>query len=117
MTSIVFTNETETLYATLDDTVYAREFAAMLPLTVNISDYHGIEKVADLPRKLDTSAAPDSYESKVGDITSYAPWVNLALFYQTFSNSRGLVRLGEFEEAARSGLNTLNGPVRIDLAS
>ncbi|WP_135502244.1 cyclophilin-like fold protein [Roseovarius aestuariivivens] len=70
----------ETLTATLDATHVAQDFAALLPLDLTLSDYHGIEKVADLPRALDTTGAPDSYEPKAGDITLYVPWGNLAIF-------------------------------------
>lgn len=115
MTTIVFITEAQTLHATLDDTPYAREFAAMLPLEMTFSDYHGVEKVADLPNKLDTSAAPASYEPKIGDITTYVPWGNLALFYQPFANSRGLVRLGEFDEGSKSNMGYLNGRVRVEV--
>ena len=83
--------------ATLDDSAAARDFASMLPLTLTLSDYHGIEKVADLGRRLDASDAPPSYEPSAGDITQYAPWKNLAIFTAPFSDSRGLVRLGQFD--------------------
>ncbi|MBK1637198.1 hypothetical protein CKO19_15860 [Rhodovulum adriaticum] len=89
----------ESLPATLDDTAAGRDFAAMLPLELTLSDYHGIEKVADLPRALDTSGAPISYKPRTGDITLYAPWGNLAIFLKPFQSSRGLVRLGEFDGA------------------
>lgn len=87
----------ETLPATLDDTKVARDFAALLPLELSLRDYHGIEKIADLPRKLDTSNAPESYSPRAGDITYYAPWGNLAIFYRPFTTSSGLVRLGAFD--------------------
>ena len=38
-----------------------------------------------------------SYEPRAGDITQYAPWKNLAIFVAPFSNSPGLVRLGQFD--------------------
>lgn len=85
------------LAATLDATPAARDFAAMLPLTLTLSDYHGIEKVADLGRRLDSTGMPGSYTPKAGDITQYAPWQNLALFLKPFQNSAGLVRLGQFD--------------------
>lgn len=72
---------------------------AMLPLDLVLSDYHGIEKVADLGRRLDASDALPSYEPKAGDITQYAPRKNLANFTAPFSDSRGLVRLGQFDGA------------------
>lgn len=85
------------LSATLDDTAVARDFASLLPLDLKLSDYHGIEKVAALPRTLDTSHAPPSYTPAAGDITLYAPWGNLAIFYKPFRNAPGLVRLGAFD--------------------
>ena len=74
MTKITVTVGETQLQATLDDTPAGRDFAAMLPLELRLSDYHGIEKVADLPRKLDTTDAPARYAAKAGDITLYAPW-------------------------------------------
>lgn len=97
MTRIIFRVGQDTLAATLDDTPAARDFAAMLPLTMTLSDYHGSEKVGDLGRTLDSAGMPPSYEPKAGDITQYAPWKNLAIFVAPFSNSRGLVRLGQFD--------------------
>lgn len=94
---ITFTMDDTVLAATLDDTPAARDFAAMLPLSLTLSDYHGVEKVADLGRRLDSSGMPDSYAPKAGDITQYAPWSNLALFLKSFQDSRGLVRLGQFD--------------------
>lgn len=45
--------------ATLNDSAAARDFAAQLPLTLNLTDFHQAEKIADLPRRLSTSGAPD----------------------------------------------------------
>ena len=87
----------ETLSATLDDTPAGRDFAALLPLELMLSDYNATEKVADLPRKLDTRDAPASYTPKTGDVTYYAPWGNLAIFYKPFRTSNGLIRLGAFD--------------------
>jgi len=106
----------QTLMATLDDTRVARDFAALLPLEVTLSDYHATEKVADLPRKLDTTGAPASYAPQPGDITHYAPWGNLAIFYKPFQVSRGLVRLGEFDGSVQPLLRDTDIPVRIELA-
>jgi hypothetical protein len=104
------------LPATLDDTTAGRDFAAMLPLDLSLRDYHGIEKVADLPRKLDTSDAPPSYKPETGDITLYAPWGNLAIFYKPFQESRGLVRLGAFDGPIDALLQDGAFPARIEMA-
>lgn len=87
----------QTLTATLEDTPAGRDFAALLPLELSLSDYNATEKVADLPRKLDTTGAPSSYAPKAGDITYYAPWGNLAIFYKDFGHSAGLIKLGRIE--------------------
>lgn len=97
VTRIQFITGGNVLTATLDNTAVAQEFAKLLPLDLTLTDYHGIEKIADLPRKLDTSAAPASYAPEAGDIALYAPWGNLAIFYKPFRESPGLVRLGEFD--------------------
>lgn len=86
------------LGATLEDSAASRDFAALLPLDLTLSDYHGIEKIADLPTRLSTDGAPAGVDPEVGDITYYAPWGNLALFYRGFGYSRGLVRLGRIEQ-------------------
>lgn len=116
MTRIIFKIGQETLSATLDDTAAARDFASMLPLTITLSDYHGIEKVGDLGRELDSAGMPPSYEPKAGDITQYAPWKNLAIFVAPFSNSRGLVRLGQFDGDISPLEGTDDVTVSIELA-
>ncbi|MAJ65235.1 MAG: hypothetical protein CL558_04650 [Alphaproteobacteria bacterium] len=97
MTRIKFIIGTDELYATLDDTASGRDFAKLLPLELTLSDYHGIEKIADLPRRLDITGAPASFAASPGDITLYAPWGNLAIFYKSFPATSGLIRLGAFD--------------------
>ena len=87
----------ETLSATLDETPAGRDFAGLLPSELSLGDYHPTEKIADLPRKLDTRGAPTGYTPKAGDITYYAPCGNPAIFYKPFRASSGLVRLGAFD--------------------
>ncbi|MEU0116735.1 cyclophilin-like fold protein [Streptomyces bobili] len=68
--------------ATLNDSPAARDFAELLPLTRDLEDFHQTERIADLPRRLTTSGAPEPAAPKPGDLTYYAPWGNLALFYR-----------------------------------
>lgn len=90
--------------ATLEDTPAARDFAALLPLTLTLNDYASTEKISDLPKRLSQKNAPDGYDPSVGDITYYAPWGNLAIFYRDFSYARGLIKLGTIHD----GLEALN---------
>lgn len=116
MTKIQFTFGAEVLTATLDDTPAGRDFAALLPLDLDLTDYHGIEKIADLPRKLDTTDAPRAYKPETGDITLYAPWGNLAIFYKPFQKSNGLVRLGAFDDSLAPLVDAGETSVRIEIA-
>ncbi|MGY0488229.1 cyclophilin-like fold protein [Streptomyces sp. WG-D5] len=68
--------------ANLNDSPAARDLAELLPLTIELKDFHGTERVGDPPRKLDTSGAPEPVAAKPGDLAYYAPWGNLALFYR-----------------------------------
>lgn len=87
----------------IDDSPAARDFLAQLPVKMTLKDYNGTEKIAYLPRKLSARGAPAGVEPCVGDVTYYAPWGNLAIFYKPFGYSEGLVTLGRIE----SGLDAL----------
>jgi len=88
----------------LDTSPSAADFASLLPMTLHFQDYEATEKIADLPRKLSTEGAPISYTPSSGDICFYAPWGNIAFFYQDGASSDGLVRLGRLQ----SGLDRLS---------
>jgi hypothetical protein len=94
----------KTITASLNDNATARDFLALLPLTLTLEDYAATEKIAYLPRKLSTAGAPAGFDPSIGDITYYAPWGNLAIFYQDFGYSEGLVNLGRID----SGIEALN---------
>lgn len=75
----------------------ASDFLALLPLSLTLADYAGTEKISDLPKRLSTSDAPVGYNPCVGELTYYAPWGNLAIFYKGFVYSSGLVALGKIQ--------------------
>lgn len=85
------------LLATLDDTEAARDFLSLLPLELTLSDYAATEKVATLPRAINVEHAPAGAAAEPGDLSYYAPWGNLAIFYEPFRHSSGLVRLGRID--------------------
>jgi len=87
----------QTLTATLEDNPTARDFASLLPLTMDLTDYNQTEKIYTLSRKLTTEGAPASIDPEIGDLTYYAPWGNLAIFYKDFRTSSGLIRIGKIE--------------------
>jgi len=40
---------------------------------------------------------PAGVKPTVGDISYYAPWGNIAIFYKDFSYSEGLVKIGHID--------------------
>lgn len=80
----------------LEDNPTTQSLLAQLPITVSFSDYAGNEKVTSFPKRLSRENAPKGYQAQVGDVTSYGPWGNLAIFYQDFPYSNGLIYIGKF---------------------
>jgi hypothetical protein len=97
--------DNKTLTATLADNTTSRDFVSLLPLTLMLKDYASTEKISYLPRKLSTKGAPPGCDPDVGDITYYAPWGNLAIFYRDFGYSDGLIKFGKLDGNA-GALNT-----------
>ena len=106
----------KTATAILYDNPTSKDFASLLPITLELEDYNNTEKIGTLSKKLSTQNAPAGFDPSVGDITYYAPWGNFALFYKDFSYSGGLISLGKITsgiEAFQTG-NSLT--VTIELA-
>lgn len=98
--------------ATLNDSPTARDLGSLLPLTLDLKDFHGTERIADPPRKLTTENAPEPQAPKTGDLTYYAPWGNLAIFYKDGpSASEDLLVLGHIDADA----DQLTGADRITI--
>ena len=94
--------------ATLADNACAHSLYAQLPVTAGISDPAATEKILYLPKKLNVAGAPPRYAAQKGDLTYYAPWGNLAMFYKgegKGGGDAGLVYLGQIGE----GLEQLAG--------
>ncbi|MGZ8251539.1 MAG: cyclophilin-like fold protein [Methylophilaceae bacterium] len=89
----------EAVMATLDNSPAVLDLLKQLPLTLEFSDHAGTEKIAYPPHKLATSGVAKGYAGKAGDITYYAPWGNLAIFYRNsdVGTANGLVYLGKLD--------------------
>jgi hypothetical protein len=92
----------ELVTATLMDNATARDFLALLPVTLTLEDHAGTEKISYLPRKLSTADAPAGSDPSLGDIAYYAPWGNLAILYKDFRYSSGLVLLGRVDSSVEA---------------
>ncbi len=113
MTTIRITIDDRHITAIIDDNPATREFLSWLPLTLTLEDFNNTEKVSDLPGTLPTERAPGGIDPEVGDITYYAPWGNLAIFYRDFGYSKGLVRLGRIDSGIE--LMAQPGPVQVTI--
>ncbi len=82
----------------LEDNSATKDLLGRLPLMLQFENYNDTEKIAYLDTQLDTSDAPDKCTPKSGDLAYYAPWGNLAFFYQDFRESPELVPLGKIIE-------------------
>ena len=91
------TIDNEVYFSTLENNNTAKDFLGLLPLSVELNDYNNTEKITEkLPKKL--GASDDKFTPKIGDITYYSPWGNLAIFYRDFRPSSGLYKIAHFDD-------------------
>ncbi|AQV99142.1 hypothetical protein BJN34_35270 (plasmid) [Cupriavidus necator] len=99
--------------AALYDNASAKDFAALLPLSLTLTNYAQIERIAYLPRRLHPEGIATGVPVTTGDIAYYSPWGNLAVFVESgdAEYSGGLVQLGRLE----TGLPLLQrpGPLKV----
>lgn len=98
----------------LNDSAAANSLYRQLPLTVQIEDYAGSEKIFYPPEKLDISNTPLA-QGPAGTLAYYEPWGDVAFFYTACQGASGLYELGEAVSGAEQ-IPTLSGEVRITAA-
>lgn len=99
-TKIKLTFEGNEIYALINNSKAGNDFLSLLPLNVKAEDFNSTEKIFYLSKKLNTQNEPDGINPKAGDITYYAPWGNIAIFYKNFRYSNNLIYLGKFENTS-----------------
>ena len=102
---VTMTVDGQEVTITLLDNATARSLWEQLPLTLEFEDYNSTEKSAYPPENLSQEGAPASYDPNVGDVTVYGPWGNIAIFYEDYGNSVGLIPVGHID----TGLELLSG--------
>lgn len=90
----------------------SRDFASLLPIELTLTDYHGIEKVADLSRRLDDSGSPRACAPTTGHIAQSRPSRDIAIV----SSSAGFLGLRRFDGAMGTTGQSGAVPVRIERA-
>jgi hypothetical protein len=90
---------------TLLDNETARDFASLLPVTLEMHDLLGREKPGRLPRRLSEGGEPQ-FTYEVGDLGYWPPAHDVAIFYANDGEtipSPGIIPLGRIT----SGLDTI----------
>lgn len=109
----VRSGETAVTYA-LEDNAAADALLAQLPLTIEIEDYSTNEKIFYPPQALETAGAPAA-SGGAGVLAYYAPWGDVVLFYDDFSENVSLFALGRAVSGAES-IRDLAGTVTVAVA-
>ncbi|MDQ0791610.1 cyclophilin-like fold protein [Streptomyces sp. B1I3] len=100
--------------ATLNDSPPARDFAELLPLTLELEDFHQAEKVVDLSSGLSTSGGPEGAAPRAGDVGYYAPWGQLVLYYRDVPYADGIIILGRLADDRDIGQLATASKVTVD---
>lgn len=84
----------------------AQSFVSQFPLKIKFEDFGSTERIAYLPQKLRARSSPTSCTPRVGDLTYYMPWGNLAVFVKDFRHSESLIPLGKLSSEALEAIKT-----------
>lgn len=96
----------------LNESPAAISFYNQLPLSIEVEDFGGSEKIFYPPDELETDNAPLA-QGPAGTLAYYAPWGNVAVFYGECGGSSGLYALGE-AVAGVELIPAMTGEVRIE---
>ncbi|WDZ82697.1 cyclophilin-like fold protein [Micromonospora cathayae] len=109
-TVVRFATSTASVDVTIGaDNPAVRDFLGMLPLTVEVEEFAGKEKIVRLPRELRHEGAPGS-DPEDGDLIYFVPWGNLGFYYDAsgIGYSDQTIHLGTYQ-ATRAELARLEG--------
>ncbi len=107
---IVLRFDAEVVTATLTDTAEARQFAAQLPLTLDLRDPMGQAKSGRLPVPIDHPGAESVTDPDAGGIYYVPERAMIAIFYDDLGQTvppPGLIRLGTVDPGPDSGRDAM----------
>lgn len=111
-TLVRFTGGGTSVDVTIDaDTPTTRDFLSLLPLTIELEELNGREKIGYPPRELDVDGTPGS-DPENGDLIYFIPWGNIGFYYDAdgIGYSDQTLHLGTYE-AGRDQLDQLASDV------
>lgn len=103
----------QAITAAMEDNAAARDLISRLPLEVTLSDYNRTEKIFYPDPKLNIEGVERGCAPVAGDITIYAPWGNVAIFYKDWPQSDALIKIGHIDGDGISVLSAYNGDVAV----
>ncbi len=117
---VVLRFDEEVVAVSLADTPPARQFAAMLPLDLDLRDPMGQAKSGPLPGPIDIAGADTVTDPAVGEMYYWPDSATIAIFYDDLGQSvppPGMVRLGTVDGGVDMIADAGNRVrVRMDLA-
>ncbi|WP_066646414.1 cyclophilin-like fold protein [Christensenella timonensis] len=96
----------------LNDSAAARELYEQLPLSVEVEDFGGTEKIFYPRQTLDVKDAPAA-SGEVGSLAYYEPWGDVVMFYGGIDPGSSLYGLGE-AVAGGGHIQNLSGMIEIE---
>lgn len=98
----------------LNDSAAADSLYEQLPLTIEVEDFSTNEKVFYPPQELDTTDTPMASDG-AGTLAYYAPWGDVVMFYDDYSENSSLYELGQAVSGGEL-VSQMSGTITIDVA-
>ncbi|GAA3349342.1 hypothetical protein GCM10020358_71110 [Amorphoplanes nipponensis] len=98
------------------DSPAVRDLLSMLPIRLPFEDLSNREKIAYLPRKLQTDGSPGG-DPEDGDLIYFVPWGNLGFYYDAegIGYSDATIPVGRYNATAEQLEHLESGPVTVTL--
>lgn len=103
----------QTITATMEDNSAVRDLMSRLPLEVTLTDYNRTEKIFYPDPALNIESVTHGCAPVPGDITIYAPWGNVAIFYKEWPQSGSLIKIGHIDRNGIDVLSAYSGDVNV----
>lgn len=95
----------------LNESQAAKTLIKQLPLTLDVDNFGGNEKIFYPPEKLNVTNT-ELADPEKGDLCYYAPWGDVVMYYKGTSSAPGLYSLGKVI-SGKEDIQKLNGSLTI----